>query len=431
MPFTIALSGLNASSTDLEVIGNNIANSATNGFKGSRAQFADVYSGSIVDSNNAAAGGGVRVSGVAQQFSQGSVDFTSNSLDLAINGEGFFVLEDDGGTQFFTRAGAYSANREGYVVNSAGQRLQVYPAETDASGVTSFTTGVLGDLQLPITASEPLPTSEISAGLNLNATLDPPSNTNWDAAALTADMYNSATSTTIYDSLGNPHTATFYFAKVDPTTAENAWDAHLLVDGQEIALATGNEAAFRLNFNSDGSLAVTDGDPAADGIFDFTIDEATYPGILNGASDMTFSVDFNQSTQFGANFAVNNLTQDGYGSGRLSGVNIDSEGVVFARYTNGRSDAIGKVALAKFNNPQGLQQLGETSWGETFASGTAQFGEAGTSSFGQVQSGALEASNVDIAEQLVNLITAQRNFQANAQVISTADQITQTIINIR
>jgi flagellar hook protein FlgE len=422
MPFTIALSGLNASSTDLEVIGNNIANSATNGFKGSRAQFADVYSGSIVDSATAAAGGGVRVSGVAQQFSQGSVDFTSNSLDLAINGEGFFVLEDDAGTQFYTRAGAYSADREGFVVNEAGQRLQVYPASVNTSGGTTFTTGVLSDLQLPVTASDPLSTSDITAGVNLDASQSVPSVATFDP--LDTDSYNSSTSTTIYDSLGNAHALSFYFIK----TADNAWTVETRVDGQD--LVTGGSPT-NLEFSTDGSLIpANSGDGAGAGTGDGTA-EFTVDTFGNGAATLTFSVDFNQSTQYGANFAVNNLTQDGFGSGRLSGVSIDDEGVVFARYTNGRSTALGKVALAKFNNAQGLQQLGETNWAETFASGTAQFGEAGTSSFGQIQSGALEASNVDVAEQLVNLITAQRNFQANAQVISTADAITQTIINIR
>ena len=418
MPFNIALSGLNAASTDLEVTGNNIANAATNGFKESRAEFADVYANSIVDNSNTAAGGGVRVSRIAQQFAQGSVDFTSSSLDLAITGEGFFVLEDTDGTQFFTRAGAYSADRNGFVVNHADQRLQVYPAVVGSNGQTTFNTGVLSDLQLPTTPSSPQATQNVTAGLNLDANLP-------IVAAATpfdptdSDTYNSSTSTSVYDSLGNAHTATFYFRRQNPATA-NTWDSYLFVDNTQVQFGGANNPA-PLTFDANGAMIAPAGGIVTMDAFD--------PG--NGAAPINLALDYAQSTQFGAGFAVNNLSQDGFSSGRLAGVSIDGEGVVFARYTNGTSSSVGKVALAKFNNSQGLNQVGDTNWAETFASGSGQLGEAGTSSFGQIQSGALESSNVDIAEQLVNLITAQRNFQANAEVISTADTITQTIINIR
>jgi flagellar hook protein FlgE len=417
MPFNIALSGLNAASTDLEVTGNNIANAATNGFKESRAEFADVYAHSIVNNSATATGDGVRVSRIAQQFAQGAVDFTSSSLDLAINGDGFFVLEDNDGTQSYTRAGAYSADRNGFVVNHANHRLQVYPAVIGSNGVTTFNTGVLSDLQLPTTASSPQPTQNLTAGLNLNANLPiVPTATTFDPTD--SGTYNSSTSTSVYDSLGNAHTATFYFRRQDPASL-NTWDSYLYIDNAPVTI--GGAASGQLTFDANGALTAPAGGTLTTDPFN----------LANGAAPISMVMDFAQTTQFGASFAVNNLSQDGFASGRLSGVNIDAEGIVFARYTNGQSASVGKVALAKFNNSQGLNQVSDTNWAETFASGLAQLGEAGTSSFGQIQSGALEASNVDIAEQLVKLITAQRNFQANAEVISTADAITQTVINIR
>ena len=418
MPFRIALSGLNAASTDLEVTGNNIANSATNGFKESRAEFADVYANAIQDTSSNAAGQGARVARVAQQFSQGTIDFTSNNLDLAISGQGFFVLETPDGSQAFTRAGAYSVDRDGYVVNHASDRLQVYEAVIGVGGVTSFNTGVLQDLQLPTTPSAPSASTTITAAVNLNSSSTVP------AAAFNAAnpaSYNSSTSTTVYDSLGNAHTTTVYYRK----TAANTWDQYLFIDGVNVPPAgQAVGTPFVLGFDATGALTTIDGVATTSAAA-----EPYAPG--NGANDITVTVDLPGTTQYGSTFAVNNLSQDGYTSGRLAGVDIDTEGVVFARYTNGQSEALGKVAMAKFDNQQGLRQIGDTNWVESFSSGVPQLGEAGTSSFGQIQSGALEASNVDIAEQLVNLITAQRNFQANAEVISTADAITQTVINIR
>lgn len=413
MSFRIALSGLNAAATDLSVTGNNIANASTTGFKESRAEFADVYASSVLDRSATAAGQGVRVARIAQQFSQGVVEFTSNNLDLAINGEGFFVMKDGSGSQVYTRAGAFSADRNGYVVNQAAQRLQVYPATTSASGATTFNTGVLTDLQLPTQPSPPRATANVSAALNLDARQGVPTLPFQPNAP---ESYNHSTSIVTYDSLGNSHTTTLYFRK----TGANAWEGFVYVDGDGVPPAPGG-ANFNLTFDNTGKIQP----PTTTGPISYTFNPP------NGADPLQFPIDFGDTTQYGGGFAVNSLGQDGYSSGRLSGVDIDADGIVFARYTNGQSSAMGKVALAKFNNAQGLRQIGDTSWVETFPSGDAQLGEAGTSSFGAIQSGALEASTVDIAEQLVNLITAQRNFQANAQVITTSDAITQTVINLR
>lgn len=415
MPFNIALSGLNAATTDLEVTGNNIANAATNGFKESRAEFGDLFSNAIQDTSNNSPGQGVRVAKVAQQFSQGSVEFTSRNLDLAISGQGFFVLEDTDGTTSYTRAGTYSVDREGYVVNNSAERLQAYPAVDGVDGTTTYNTGVLEDLRLPTTPSAPQATTEITASLNLDATKTAPT-----AAFDPADpaSYNSSTSTTVYDSLGNPHTATMYFRK--DAAADNTWNGFLYVRG--VNVTQGGAASFPMEFSSSGVLT----NPAAG--TPITMDAFTPVG---GGEDVTLEMNFDGTTQYGANFGVNKLAQNGFTSGRLAGVDIDSDGVVFARYTNGRSDALAKVALAKFSNEQGLRKIGDSNWAESFDSGPEQLGSANETSFGSIQSGALESSNVNVAEQLVNLITAQRNFQANAQVISTGDQITQAIINIR
>jgi len=405
MPFAIALSGLNAASADLGVTANNVANVNTTGFKLSRAQFSEVFAIGTQSVSSSAAGSGVRLSEIAQQFTQGNIDFTDNALDLAIGGEGFFVLSD-GGARSYTRAGAFGVDNQGYIVNAQGARLQAYPF----AGAGLFNTGTPQDLQLTIGANPPSATTRAALGINLPANAPVPANPVFDP--LDPSSFNHTTSVTVYDSLGSAHTATIYFIK---DAAANTWNTDVRIDGTPVAGAT------PIVFNPDGSLASPPG-----GLMPLA---AYTPG--TGASDITMGLDFGLATQFGENFGVNSLSQDGFTTGRLTGVSVDPEGVVFARFTNGQSTSLGKLALANFVNPQGLQQLGDTAWGESFQSGDALLGEAGTASFGNIQSGALEASNVDLTAQLVQMITAQRNFQANAQMISTADTITQTVINIR
>lgn len=420
MSFQIALSGLNAATTDLEVTGNNIANSSTNGFKESRVEYADVYANSLQDLSATASGRGVKVAAVAQQFSQGSVDFTSNNLDLAINGEGFFVVEDRNGARQYTRAGAYSADREGYVVNSSGDRLQIYPSSTGNDGVVRFATGEdsLSDLQLPLVSNSPTASTRVGSKLNLDANAQPPL-VAFDPAVKDPVSYNYSTSLTLYDSQGASHTGSMYFVK---DAAPNEWSAYFQIDGNNVSV--GGAPFSTVTFGPNGTLT----SPATGQI---TLDPANVDTPGNDVDPMNIVWDLTDTTQFGSAFAVNELEQDGFSTGRLNGVDIDNEGVVFARYTNGESTIMGKVAIAGFNNPQGLRSIGGTKWVETFGSGNVRFGEAGTGNFGLMQSGALESSNVDISNELVDLILAQRNFQANAKVISTSDEITQSIINIR
>lgn len=405
MPFTIALSGLNAASADLGVTANNVANVNTNGFKMSRAQFSEVFAVGTQSVSSSAAGSGVRLSSIAQQFTQGNIDFTDNALDLAIGGEGFFVLNDNG-ARSYSRAGAFGVDNQGYVVNAQGARLQAYPF----AGGGLFNTGTPVDLQLTTGANPPEATTRASFGINLPANAAVPTNPVFDPTDPTS--FNHTTSVTVYDSLGAAHTATVYFIK---DAAANTWNTEAEIAGNSLG------GTSQITFASDGTLQTPIG-----GLMPLTPYD---PG--TGAANIAMSLDFGTATQFGSNFGVNSLSQDGFTTGRLTGVSVDAEGIVFARFTNGQSTSLGKLALANFVNPQGLQQIGDTNWGESFQSGDALLGEAGTASFGNIQSGALEASNVDLTAQLVQMITAQRNFQANAQMISTADTVTQTVINIR
>ncbi|MBN1238774.1 MAG: flagellar hook protein FlgE [Gammaproteobacteria bacterium] len=405
MPFRTALSGLNAASADLRVTGNNIANSGTTGFKQSRAEFSDVYALAYAGISRTAVGSGVKLSSVTQQFTQGNIDFTGNNMDLALSGRGFFVM-DDSGDRSYTREGAFQIDREGYVVNSSGKRLQAYPVQDQLNG--TFNTGTLGDLRLATTDAPPNATTRVEAAFNLAAGSPDLSAVPFDAAD--PATYEFTTSMRVYDSLGESHTAELFFRG----TGGLGWESYLAIDGAQVG------AAQPLAFGADGSLTLPAA-PIAFGTFAPT----------NGAEPLDIEFDFTSATQYGSGHNVDALRQDGYASGRLTGVDIDEGGVVSARFTNGQSLALGQVAVASFANPQGMQQIGDNAWVETFAAGDPLYGVAGQGDFGLVQSGGLEASNVDIAEQLVNLITAQRNFQANSQVISTADAVTQTIINIR
>ncbi|HQZ79660.1 MAG TPA: flagellar hook protein FlgE [Steroidobacteraceae bacterium] len=403
MPFTIALSGLNAASADLAVTANNIANGSTSGFKSSRTEFADLFAVTPFGVSSTATGNGVKVSSVAQQFTQGNIDFTDSNLDLALSGDGFFTLSD-AGSLAYSRAGAFKVDNQGYVVSGTGARLQVFPPLPNGG----FNTGGLADLRLVTSESAPQATGMIDMTLNLPADATAPV-TAFDPAD--ASSYNRQTSMTVYDSLGAAHTTSFYFVK---GALANEWTVQAYTDGT----AVGTPQA--LTFNSSGALVT----PAAGTIAFPPYTPAT------GAAPLALTLDVTGATQYGSNFGVQ-FTQDGFTTGALSGIDVDPTGVVSARYTNGRSVPLGQVAITTFANVQGLQKLGDTQWGETFTSGGAQRGTAGSSGYGQIQSGALEASNVEITQQLVNMIIAQRNFQANAQMISTADQITQTIINIR
>ncbi|MEE4297658.1 MAG: flagellar hook protein FlgE [Wenzhouxiangella sp.] len=408
MPFQIALSGLNAASTSLNTTANNIANVNTTGFKASRANFVELFATGLQSVSTNATGLGARTSSIQQQFAQGSLEFTDNNLDLALVGGGFFTLRDEGGQFTYTRAGNFSVNRDGFVINDQALRLQAFPPIT---GTDTFNTGTAIDLQLDTTDAPPSETTSVSVGLNLPSDATPPTVATFDPTD--PDSYNHTTSVTVYDSLGAARTATYYFAK---DAADNTWNVFTVIDGTDV---TGTPS--QLVFDTSGQLTTPANGEITLATFDATPANPT----------QNIVTDFTNVSQFGSSFNVNSLTQDGFASGRLASIEINTEGVVFARFTNGQSTPLGQLAITNFQNPEGLENVSDTRWAETFDSGQALRGAAGTGNLGTIQAGALETANVDLATELVDMITAQRTYQANAQMISTADQVTQTIINIR
>jgi flagellar hook protein FlgE len=380
------------------VTSNNIANANTTAFKASRAEFADVFSGEAIGIGN-----GVRLADVRQEFTQGNVDITGRQLDLAISGKGFFIVNDSG-ARLYSRVGAFGLNANGYVENSEGERLQVYPP----LGTGAFNFGDLRDLQFTTETAPPQATQLVQMNINLPATAIPPAVGTFDPAD--PQSYNFSTSTVAYDSTGVSHNLSYFFVK-----NATGWEASTTIDSSIV----GTPQAFA--FNSTGTLSTP-----ANGVL-------SYPAFDPGtdADPMFIELDLSSTTQYGGDFTVNTINPDGQASGRLRSIEIDPSGVVFARFSNGQSNALGQIAMVNFSNPEGLLKVSDTSFQETFQSGVPQPGQATESDFGVIQSGALESSNVDLTEQLVRMITSQRLFQANAQVITTIDSITQTIINIR
>ncbi|PAV26221.1 flagellar hook protein FlgE [Tamilnaduibacter salinus] len=653
MAFNIGLSGLRASQVDLDVTGNNISNASTVGFKGSEAQFGDLYASGFLSSGSNPIGDGVRVQDVQQQFGQGNIRFTDNGLDMAINGDGFFVLNNDGEVRY-SRAGQFGIDKDGFVTNNQNMRVQGFQADDDGN-----LSGVRGDLQVDSDNLAPQRTTNVDSDLNLdsresvlaesgsryetdqpalnaqtnaqeltvtypdsttrtvdiaagasarsianslsqeedvsatgrtesvldgtndgnilpgdiltlqnvdftvqatddngnaltqqeqlqqladdingsslsslNATINgagdlriissrgdtlgfsydnsggggslefdsgtavsgDPNNpseqvggvnitlgrditlaatpdTAGDDTILTGESpdgfvtntfdptdqrtYNHATSSTIYDSLGNPHTMTQYFVK-EPATGVNQgspWSLYVQIDGRNVGdpVTPGGQptmAQYDLLFNENGTLESVDGDPENEILVSnwVPVDENGQPNGADGPRTVAdggqipipeppvssnFSIDLRDTTQYGSEFAVNDQQQNGFTTGRLSGLDVSNEGVLFARYSNGQSLTLGQVALAGFNNTEGLSPVGETTWVETFESGQPIVGAPDSGTLGSIKSSSVEESNVDLSGELVNLIIAQRNYQANAKTIETADSVTQTIINLR
>ncbi len=653
MPFNVGLTGIRAATADLEVTGNNVANASTTGFKKSRAEFGDFYSNGFLNGGNTQIGEGVRVQNIRQDFGQGNLSFTENSLDLAINGQGFFIL-DNAGERRYSRAGAFGVDRDGYVVNNTNMRLQGFPANEqgrvgDALGSirvdnsnlaprrsTAVTTqlnldsreqvlaqrgmrlisdgnevgrvavapltgngysdqnldivladGTGANLNIPAGSSASAMAAALNAyeGIDASATtqvtlagVDPAApaagfnnasgnmrvtingvpfdnitslaglaasiNASTSLAGVRASMdngnlviidgrgndiqlevagnpgdsmvvegtdsqtlsvggttqavvggqvdlvmgtgvsvsspdvdgnyvfgtfagtpfannlfdpidentYNHSTTTTLYDSLGNAHVLNMYFVKdeVNAAAGQNTWTMYAQVDGQDVGdpMAPGGtptRAAYNIVFNNDGTVNEILSDPVlisnwiprdasgqpngADGPLNLSGGGAL--PVADPPNSSNFEIRLDNITQFGSPFSVNDMQQDGYTTGRLVGLDVDDDGIIFARYTNAESRVLGQVGLANFNDLAGLGAVGESSWVETYRSGAAIIGKPGTAALGNVRSSALEDSNVDLSEQLVNLITAQRNYQANAKTIETANAVTQTIINLR
>lgn len=420
MSFQQGLSGLNAASKNLDVIGNNVANANTFGAKASRAEFGDVYAAALGAGGSSNIGIGVGLQAVTQQFTQGNITTTANSLDLAINGNGFFEVRQ-GGQNLYSRNGQFQVDKDGFIVTNVGGQLLGYPA--DGQGVIQ--PGVATPLQLPTAGIEPAATTEITMEMNL----DSRAGTTLPATApqvnfSDATTYNNATSLTVYDQRGQNVALTYYFQKA----ATDTWNVYVTANGTSVAVdGTGNPAPVTtMTFPLSGGAPTA---PVGPVMLDI-------PASTNAAGADTLPItgielDLAGTTQYGAGFGVTNLRQDGYAPGQLSGLSIESNGIVMATYSNGQSKPAGQIELSTFRNTQGLKPLGGNLWARTFESGDPVVGTPGQGNLGVLQSGALEESNVDLTGELVNMITAQRIYQANAQTIKTQDQVMQTLVNLR
>lgn len=428
MSFYTSLSGLQAAQTDMSTISHNLANVSTNGFKKSRTEFADVIASSVSLNPNQMIGSGTVVKAIRQQFGQGGMQQSASSLDIAVAGDGFFAVKPslDAAGVNFTRNGSFLVDSNRYVTDSQGGYLQVYPV--DGSGAVVATgLGSTVNLRLPQTSGVPEATENVALSLNLSAYSAVPS----EASRFGPDSpyafdrfdpgtYNNSTQTTIYDASGNPLTMTSYFVR-ETTDAPSTWSVYTFVGDKQLGTDAANPQPVTLTFDASGALT----NPTAPTQFaPFTVGSST--------TEQSIALDFGSATtQLGAPFSVDSRSQDGKAVGQLDGVTVGEDGIVRASFSNGDSLALGKVALANFSNPSGLRQLGNSTWAATGLSGEPRLGEPGVNGFGGLMSGAIERSNVDITEELVGLIAAQRNFQANAKALDTASQISQTIFNIR
>ncbi|MCX0443304.1 MULTISPECIES: lateral flagellar hook protein FlgEL [Aeromonas] len=396
MSFSIGLSGLRAVNQELSVISNNVANASTAGFKSSRAEFAAIYGGGQA--------GGVEMNNVSQNFDRnGDVMRTGRGLDLAISGSGFFVLKDGSGQTSYTRAGMFQRDSGNYLTTASGTRLQGYT--TDDAG--KLQSGVVGDIQvkagsLPAKPSDKL---EFVANLKANATeidTKPP----YDFDPKKSETFSYSQSSKVYDSLGTEHTLTQYFVK----TAPNEWDVHYSFNGKRE-----DGVVNKMVFNKNG-----------------TLESKPFPNLVlkpDGATEISLKLDMGRVSQYASDFNATRNQSNGYTAGDLTGVRVDADGGVYATFTNGQSLLQGQVVMANFTNPNGLLQTNNTTWQQSFSSGQPVLGAPGTGTMGKLTAGAYESSNVDLTGELVSLMTSQRNYQANAKTISSADKMTQVLFN--
>ena len=491
MSFEQGLSGLNAASNSLGAIGNNVANASTVGFKQSTAQFADMFAASLSGASSGQIGTGVVVSNIAQQFTQGNVTATTNPLDTAINGAGFFQLTDTSGSTVYSRNGQFNLDKNGFLVNAQGDKVNGYMP--NAAGV------ILGGAPVPIQINpaniQPNATATSTVGVNLNSASTVPTTAAFSPTDPTS--FTNSTSMSVYDSLGASHVGTMYFQRLPIATAllgngsiaagtgtmtltvstaglsvgntvtlagvtytitgvtngttltvtpvsaggvaataattnapSSNWNTYLAVDGNLVPAA--GTPLTQLTFNSLGALSSTT--PASTPLGTVT-SSALFPTSTSVSTTQAIAFNFNSptaaTTQYGSAFGVNTLTQDGYASGQLNSTSTSADGMIVGRYSNGQVRSLGQIVLANFTGVQGLQSIGNNAWVQTAASGNPLVGTPGSSRLGSLQSSATEDSNVDLTAALVNMITAQRVYQANAQTIKTEDSLMQTVVNLR
>lgn len=398
MSFNIALSGLQATTQDLNTISNNIANASTSGFRGGRSEFASIYNGGQA--------GGVGVMSTSQNFSKGgSLTYTGRQLDMGIQGEGFFVLKGNDGGAMYARAGMFHKDNQGFITDPVGSRLQGY--SVNATG--RLQTGNAGDLQVQTASLAAKATTNVSMVSNLDARVDviPPAVPAVPFDPKNIDSYHSIGTTSVYDSLGTEHVVTQYYVK----TAPNEWTVNYTLDGTLLPDQT------TLKFDSKGILDPT----TTKDTFDLTLG--------NGASPLKFDINFDKSTQYAAKYNNSSLSQDGYTSGELKGVRLDDNGMLYGTYTNGQDQLQGQVVLANFSNPNGLSAVSNNAWVATNTAGQAIMGAPSTGTMGTVTGGYLEGSNVDTTAEMVNLMSAQRNYQSNAKVLDVNSTMQQALLN--
>lgn len=411
MAFSQAVSGLNAAATNLDVIGNNIANSATYGFKSGTASFADMFAGSKV-------GLGVKVAGITQDFTDGTTTNTGRGLDVAISQNGFFRMVDSNGSVFYSRNGQFKLDENRNIVNMQGLQLTGYPATGTPPTVQQGANPA--PITIPNTLMAAKSTTTASMQVNLNSTDKVPTKTPFNASD--ADSYNKKGTVTVFDSQGNAHDMNIFYVK---NAESNTWEIHT----QDASTGEAAKSAGFMKFNNNGAFlgmsATATGTPAGT---DITITT----GQINGATKATFSLSFLNSMQ--QNTGANNIVatnQNGYKPGDLVSYQINNDGTVVGNYSNEQQQVLGQIVLANFANNEGLASQGDNVWAATQSSGVALLGTAGEGNFGKLTNGALEASNVDLSKELVNMIVAQRNYQSNAQTIKTQDQILNTLVNLR
>jgi flagellar hook protein FlgE len=407
MGFQYGLSGMNAASKNLDVIGHNIANANTTGFKGSRTEFSELFGSAVGASSSNTVGQGVGVTGVTRQFGQGNVSITGNNLDVAINGAGFLGLSMPDGSTAYTRAGSLQINKDGELVNQESARVLGFPTELKTGAVVSRT---VEPIILPIDRGiEGQKTAELVVKLNLDGEAS-----NYNDVADEPPYTTYSSSVNIYNSQGEAIPVDLYFTK----TGVNTWMVSKSVNGGTKAdmaeVEYDNEGKF---VSQTPATGITAGE-------EITANEAD-------GDDFTVEVDLSGTTQFASRFSVSKISQDGYAAGDLNGLSIEADGTVRARYSNGLNLSQGKLALFKFNNAQGLAATTGGNFIETVTSGAPVAGEPNSGNFGGLQSGALEDSNVDLTAELVNMMTAQRSYQANAQTLKTQDQVMATLVNLR
>jgi flagellar hook protein FlgE len=415
MTLSVELTGLQAAQTDLDTIGNNIANVGTDGFKSSTPEFADIYGASLSGSSGGAVPGqGVQTNSLSQLFTEGTISQTGNPLDVAINGSGFFEVQSTNGLAY-SRDGSIQLNSSGQLVNGTGAQVLGYSAS--ASGSNGTAVGPLGPIQISQSNLSPTATSNLALNLNLPSTDQQINTTTTPFSTTNSSSYNESTTTTVYDSLGAPSTLTTYFTQASGSGSPPQWQTHWgLTSATGALIASG--AGATLTFNSSGVLTAGSG----------TINVASPP---DGSAPLAIAQTFTGTTLSNLPFAVTSSQNNGDGGGQYSGLQISSNGNVLAQYSNGATKLMGTIALANFVNPQGLTATTGNNWVASSASGPAVVNAPGTAGLGTLESGALEGSNVDLSTQLVNLIVAQQAYQANVQGINVDQQDVQKLLQLQ